>query len=449
LAAWIKWRGYQAATPVPGAVTAYRTVRKIVRPQVLVNNNDNRPKRAPVALRVKEPSGTGILFIVPWLQVGGADKVNLDLLRKLDRRKYHPVLLTTLGRDHPQLREFQKCCDDIFHLASFPASAEEHLDLISHLIATRNVAIVQISNSERGYQLLPHVKSLADVKVLSLVHSDDPLAKRDFIDIAVASDEWVDRHVAVSERVASMLRGRGVSGDKVLAIANGVDTALFAPGQSRWLSDRGSRATTVITFVGRLVEQKDPLLFVAAVEELLWRQRLDDVAVIVVGDGPLREVVRAKLGALRQTCEVFLLGACSEVEVAEILKCTTVLVVPSLFEGLPIIGLEAMASAVPIVATRVSGWQELLRDGVTGRLVERDAVRIADATAELLRDRDKAGAMGERARAVVVRDYSVDDMAKAYEELWAQLLSERSAEGRHDRKGAGEPLVGGANRSIS
>jgi hypothetical protein len=76
-------------------------------------------------------------------------------------------------------------------------------------------------------------------------------------------------------------------------------------------------------------------------------------------------------------------------------------------------------------------------------------VQIADATADLLRDRDKARAMGERARAAVLRDYSVDDMAKAYEGLWAQLLSERSAGGRHDRKGAGEPLVGGANRSIS
>ncbi|MGC8628541.1 MAG: glycosyltransferase family A protein, partial [Acidimicrobiales bacterium] len=91
LEAWVKWRGFQIASRVPGAVTTYRTARALARPNLRSAPGGNPSNQVTPRLRVRRPRAAGILFIVPWLKVGGADKVNLDILRRLDQRRYHPV----------------------------------------------------------------------------------------------------------------------------------------------------------------------------------------------------------------------------------------------------------------------------------------------------------------------------------------------------------------------
>lgn len=425
LSGWIKWRGFQMMSRIPGAVGAYRAIRSTrERDRSVSLAESGAPETVVMAagrVQVRAPTTTGILFIVPWLQVGGADKINLDLIRGLDKTRYHPVVLTTLGVDHPQLRLFEEHVTDVFHLGSLPSSRREHLAMIEHLMKTRGVRIIQISNSELGYELLPEVRNLAHA-VVSLVHVEDPVMKRDYISLAAARDQWVDRHVAVSERVAARLRHCGVGTEKVLMVPNGVDTDTFAPGESSWLAEVGLEAKKVITFVGRLVPQKDPILFVKSVHELLWRRHLDDVAVVVVGDGPLRDVVRSELEGLRSVCPALSLVASGEEEVARILRCSSVLVAPSQYEGMPIVGLEAMASRVPIVATRVPGWQELIRHGVTGLLTQPNPVAIANAIETLLIDSDRANAMAERGRQLALRDFSIGKMVDAYESVYQSVL---------------------------
>ncbi|MFQ5422286.1 MAG: glycosyltransferase, partial [Anaerolineae bacterium] len=101
-------------------------------------------------------------------------------------------------------------------------------------------------------------------------------------------------------------------------------------------------------------------------------------------------------------------------------------VLPSLWEGLSIVLLEAMAAGRPIVATAVGGTPELLQDGETGLLVPpADPVALGTAVNRLLADRAKAQQLGAAGRARMLRHFTVDQMVRQIEQLYEEVLGER------------------------
>jgi glycosyltransferase involved in cell wall biosynthesis len=385
----------------------------------------------PCRLNVRDDGRAGVLYIVPWLEVGGADRVNLELLRGLDQTKFRPVLMTTVPSRHPWAEEFKEHVAEIFHVASLPGGAfsqadpREALALISHLAHTRQVALVQVSNSELGYELLPDIRRATSAQVVSLVHGTTPDKRIDHLRMAVGLDRFIDRHVTVSSWLADDMKRRGANAEKIVTITNGVDTDLFRPGHSSFVTEAGLPGNTkVVAFVGRLAEVKGPLLFAQAMKELSRLRSLEDVAVVVAGDGPLRGAMESALLDVGHHCPVVLLGTQNAGQIAALLKSTSVFVAPSKREGtLPMVGLEAMASAVPVVATRVPGWEQDVADGLTGVLVPRDAHAIAEAVDRLLSDEDMSRAIGDRARQEVLARYSLRTMQNAWNDLYRKMLS--------------------------
>jgi glycosyltransferase involved in cell wall biosynthesis len=384
----------------------------------------------PCRLKVCDDGRAGVLYIVPWLEVGGADRVNLELLRGLDQTKFRPVLMTTVPSSHPWAEEFKEHVAEIFHIASLPgrtfsqADPREALALISHLAHTRQVALVQVSNSELGYELLPDIRRATSAQVVSLVHGTTPDKRIDYLRMAVGLDTFIDRHVTVSSWLADDMKRLGANGEKIVTINNGVDTDLFRPGYSSFVTEAGLPGNTkVVAFVGRLAEVKGPLLFAQAMKALSRLRSLEDMAVVVAGDGPLRGAMESALLDVGHHCPVVLLGTQNAGQIAALLKSTSVFVAPSKREGMPVVGLEAMASAVPVVATRVPGWEQAVADGLTGVLVPRDAHAIAEAVDRLLSDEDMARAIGARARQEVLAKYSLRIMLNAWNDLYRKMLS--------------------------
>ena len=110
---------------------------------------------------------------------------------------------------------------------------------------------------------------------------------------------------------------------------------------------------------------------------------------------------------------------------ASLLAVADLFVLPSLYEGLPLAILEAMAAGVPVVATDAGGTAEVVRDGETGVIVRAaDAPALATAIGSMLSNRNRATRLAAAARALVTREYSVDGMvasvAGRYEELLAR-----------------------------
>jgi glycosyltransferase involved in cell wall biosynthesis len=140
---------------------------------------------------------------------------------------------------------------------------------------------------------------------------------------------------------------------------------------------------------------------------------------LLVGEGPERPAIEARLSSLRG--RVGLLG--HREDVAGLLKAANLLVLPSLWEGMPNVVLEAMAARRAVVATSVEGTEDLVRPGETGWLVPPANVdSLAAALGDAASDLDRLTQYGLAGRTRVEAEFGIERVAPAYERLWARVL---------------------------
>lgn len=165
-----------------------------------------------------------------------------------------------------------------------------------------------------------------------------------------------------------------------------------------------------LLFVGRLRIRKGVEVLLEALAGL--RRRLPSVPSVssavlrIAGDGEHRERLERKAAELGLGSSVVFLGTCGAARVRTLLRGAAALVVPSTYEGMPLVVLEAMEAGVPVVASRVSGIPEVVVDGETGWLVPpEDPAALAGALAEVLADPEEARRRGEAGRRRVEENY--------------------------------------------
>jgi glycosyltransferase involved in cell wall biosynthesis len=204
--------------------------------------------------------------------------------------------------------------------------------------------------------------------------------------------------IAVSDETARSFRERvGEVSDRVVVVCNAVDTERYPAS-----IDRGAvRAQLgfgpqhhVMTMVGTFKRQKGHTYLVDAAAAVAGQ--LADLHILLVGDGELAGQVRARVTELGLDGRVHLLA--TRRDVPELLAASDSFVLPSLWEGLPVALVEAMASRLPVIATDVSGTSQVMIPGVTGWIVPpADADALANAMIELVSDPERAAAMAQAA----------------------------------------------------
>lgn len=176
----------------------------------------------------------------------------------------------------------------------------------------------------------------------------------------------------------------------------------------------------VVGWVGRMtgVKRTDDVLL--AVRRL--RDRGVDAALCMVGDGPDRDAVERRAHELGIVRDSFFLGY--QDDVAPFYAAFDALILPSANEGTPVSAIEALAGGRPVVATRVGGVPDVVRDGVDGFLVDPgDVEAMAERLAALAADRDLRARMGRAGRAEVHERYSVDRLLDDMDQLYRRLLA--------------------------
>jgi glycosyltransferase involved in cell wall biosynthesis len=238
-----------------------------------------------------------------------------------------------------------------------------------------------------------------------------------------ALDEKIARArfvIAISHfcRSQLMLFSRPEDWGKITIVHCGVDVAAYGRGRT---GDGKKR----IAFVGRLDPVKGAFLLIEAMARVL--QTHPDATLTLAGDGPARKSAEARARALGITGSVRFLGYISQGQVAELLDQSEVLALPSFAEGLPVVYMEALASRIPVVASRVAGVQELVEDGVSGFTVPPgDVGSLTDRLTQLLADPALAKAMGAAGRLAVERDFDINA-----ETRWlAEIFRNDGADGR-------------------
>ena len=172
-------------------------------------------------------------------------------------------------------------------------------------------------------------------------------------------------------------------------------------------------------FVGRLDPQKAPFVLLEAFGRLLNRHT--DWQLLFVGDGSLRVSIEEWIKQHDLGRSIRLAGW--RPDIPELLKSANVLVLPSLWEGMPNIVLESMAAGLPVVVSRVEGADELIRDCVSGLLMEPGSVAELELRIEsFLTDSELSASLSKSAQETVKRGFVFGEMVSAYEQLYSRLL---------------------------
>lgn len=177
-----------------------------------------------------------------------------------------------------------------------------------------------------------------------------------------------------------------------------------------------------IAFVGRLDPVKGADLLLDALAAL--RPTYPDLTATFIGDGPQAAQTRAHARALGLDNVTTFLGAQPETAVADLLQRSDLLVLPSFAEGLPVVLMEAMACGLPVVASRIAGIPELVRDGENGLLISAgDTAALIRAIDRLLADPDLRSRMGQQGRATVLAEFTIEAEARRLAHLFTSGIT--------------------------
>ena len=209
-------------------------------------------------------------------------------------------------------------------------------------------------------------------------------------------------------------------------IPNGVDAARLAvsPGFDRRTIRSGlfgaDEGDVVVGMVGRLWRQKNPTLLVRAAA-VLAASGLTHVRFVFVGDGELAEHCMRLAIELGVADRLSFLGW--RTDVADILHALDIFTLPSLWEGMPLAILEAMACGLPVVASNIAGNADLIVDGQDGALfTSDDHLELARQLEPLVRSRDLRIAAGQRGRDKAMKHYSLEQRNRRVEALYVDLI---------------------------
>lgn len=236
---------------------------------------------------------------------------------------------------------------------------------------------------------------------------------------------FYDSYYAVSADLSKWLTTTiGVPDKKNRLLANGIDTNTFRPivGRPEILSEKLPAGCFVIGTVGRMQEVKNHSGLIDAFILLLtlMPEKKSHLRLAIIGDGPLSPALTEKIAAAGIADQVWLPGARSDV--ADIMRTFSLFVLSSIAEGTPITVLEAMATGLPVLSTRVGGVPEVVIENVTGMLVPAsDPIALANAMAWYVNHPDLVVQHGLAGKARVDKQYGMAAMLLAYTTMYDDM----------------------------
>jgi len=380
------------------------------------------------AARAADDGRPLIAHVIFRLAVGGLENGLVNLINRMPQYRHAIICLTDYTDFHQRIRHDAVSLHALnkregHDIAMFVQLWRLLRALRPQLLHSRNLAALET----QFVALLAGIPARVHGEHGRDVHDLDG-SNRKYRWLRRAFRPLVQRYIPLSRDLERYLREDiAVPPAKIAQIYNGVDAVNFHParGERSPLLPAGFAPAdaVVVGTVGRLAAVKDQVTLARAFVQMLQGspQLQARARLVIVGDGPLRHDVQAVLAAAGFAQLAWLPGARDDV--AELMRALDIFVLPSLAEGISNTILEAMACALPVVATLVGGNSELVIDGTTGALVPAAAPHdMAMALARYVDDvalRRRHGAAG---RARVEREFSMDAMVARYVEVYEDLL---------------------------
>lgn len=380
---------------------------------------------------------TTVVHIITKLELGGAQQNTLFTVANLERSKYEPVLISgTRGILVDDAKKINGAT--VYLIPELVREIRPFQDVVAFLKIRRILKELKKPFS----QMIVHTHSskagilgrwAARVSGIHLIihsihgfgfHDFQPSFLRAFyICMERLTSLVTTRFIAVSR--ATIEKGvakRIFTRDKTVLIRSGIDIREFqdvtcdkVEKKKEWGLDAGC---PLVAMIACLKTQKSPLDFVNVAK--IVSDAIAPVRFLLIGDGVLRSEIEALIQKVGMEGKILLLGWRNDIP--EILRCVDVLVLTSLWEGLPRVFPQAMASGVPVVATDVDGAPEAIEHGINGFLTPpKDVHAMAEKVIYLIRHPKEAQEMGKKGRDLV-DEFDIWKMLAQQQALYASLL---------------------------
>jgi len=361
-------------------------------------------------------------MILPWLDMGGADKFNLDLAEQLADRGFAITICTTRESDNSWLPHFTEVTPDIFTRDNSPDLADYPKFLVE-LIDSRKIDVVLISNSTLGYELLPYLRSrCTGVTFVDYNHiweeywrdGGHPRSAVDYQDL-------LDLNIVSNRDLKKRMVREGADASRIEVCYTNIDAERWDP--SKYSRSEIRRALAVpegeplILFAGRLSAQKRPQLLATILHELA-RENLR-FRCVVAGAGPEQRFLQLFILRHGLRGRVRLVGGVGNERIRELMAAADIFLLPSYWEGIALTLFEAMAMEVVPVSADVGGQRELVTTEC-GFLVHRGEDELQEYVSVLkclIESPEERAAMGAAGRQRILEHFTIDRMGDRMVEL--------------------------------
>ena len=369
------------------------------------------------------PASTGRIHVLQVLGnaiVGGMESTVLRLIERLPRARFSTTALCPFeSRVTEALRALQV---EVLIAPITDDPQWSSIQMACALIRARGIDVLH-AHLPNAHVLAGLAGRLTGTPVLATIHGRQPSS----LDLEV--QRCTSSHLLTVSRPSYFhALGLGVSPAQLSCIPNGVDVDVFRVLRADTAGLRKRFAVApeapLIGFAGRLSHEKGPEVFVQAA--LLLRSSLPQAHLALIGEGPMRAELLALIEHFGLGGRVHLAGLCEDM--ASVYHELDALVSSSHSEAMPLVLMEAMASGLPVVATRVGGVPDLVEQGETGWLVAPgDFQGIATHLTALLTTPGERERMGALARKRAVAKFSLADCVGQTERLLVRLSGHPAA----------------------
>ena len=307
-----------------------------------------------------------IMMLIPWMEMGGADLFNLDVVRRIDKTKFEVSILTTVPSENSWRQRFEDYVTDIFELPSF-LDIQNYPEFISYFIKSREVDVLFLTNSYYGYYLVPWLrKNFPDLAIVDYIHMEEWYWRNGgYARPSGAVGEILEKTYLCNNRTRQvMIRDFGRSENSVQTLYIGVDHEVFDANKveagiaKKQLGIAENRPC--VLFPCRIHPQKRPFLMLEIANAL--RKTIPEIAFMVVGDGPQLHEMQLKSEDMGLSQTVYFAGR--QNGMLPFYKDAALTLICSLKEGLALTAYESCSMSTPVVSSDVGGQGELVDSSV-------------------------------------------------------------------------------------
>lgn len=361
-------------------------------------------------------------------RIGGAQKLAADVLMNLDTRRFDIYLITLM-----QFNEQPSFYDRIpNHIKIHKLNFKGFRDLGSWWVLFKLMRDIKPdvvwSNLFFGNTIFRCLKLLLNYSVIS-IEQNTYLWKTHLHKIA---DRFLSlcsyRIVAVSKYVLEYTsKEEGISKDKFVLIHNGTDVQEMQKQVSSFEKESVKRELgflpedKLIINVGQLIEQKNQELLISSFKEFLKTNT--QYKLLILGEGVLRPSLEAQIDSSGLTGKVFLMGI--QKNIPKFHSASDFFVLSSLFEGFPVVVIEALACGLPVISTPVAGSDEYIIEGQNGSVVESDLESLAKGMSKIANLTDEEKTAYRNSAKKIAQIFDIKAITKSYEKLFNEAYRDK------------------------